>query len=349
MTAITDRRLPTARTTDPYEAPVVRWGILGPGGIARSFATALRRGTRQEISAVGSRSIERARAFADEFGATTAHGSYAELVNDPDVDIVYVATPHSEHHAQARLALEAGKPVLIEKAFTRNAAEARDLVEFARAKDLFLLEAMWSRFLPHYDVISQALEGGLIGEVTTVFADHGQPLYPDGPGRLADPDLAGGALLDLGVYPMSFAALVLGPFTSITATGSLTDRGVDRQETICVTNAAGAQGVLHASMLAGSACTASICGTDGRLDIGPRFYGPTWVRLHDRRGAVLDQRDDDPTATHHGLRFEAAEAARRLVTGDTESPLFPLAESIRVMEAMDTVRSRLGVRYPGES
>lgn len=346
---MTERSLPAPRTPDPYEAPVVRWGILAPGGIARSFATALRHGTRQEIGAIGSRSRDRAKAFADEFGVGTAHGSYAELVNDPDVDIIYVASPHSEHHAQARLALEAGKPVLVEKAFTRNAAEARDLVELARAKNLFLLEAMWSRFLPHYDVISQALEDGLIGDVTTVFADHGQPLYPNGPDRLANPDLAGGALLDLGVYPMSFAAFVLGPFTSITATGSLTDRGVDIQETVCVTNAAGAQGVLHASMLTRSACSASICGTDGRLDIGGTFYGPTWVQLHDRRGNVLDRRDDNPNATHHGLRFEAAEAARRLAAGDTESPLFPLAETVRVMEAMDAVRGQLGVRFPGES
>lgn len=345
---MTERSLPAPRTPDPYTAPPVRWGILAPGGIARAFATALVRGTRQEIGAIGSRSIDRAKSFADEFGVAAAYGSYAELVNDPDLDIIYVASPHSEHHAQARMALEAGKAVLIEKAFTRNAAEARELVELARSNNLFLLEAMWSRFLPHYDVIRQVLENGLIGDVTTVFADHGQPLYPNGPDRLANPELAGGALLDLGVYPMSFADFVLGPFTSITATGSLTDLGVDSQETICVTNAAGAHGVLHASMLAGSACSASICGTDGRLDIGGTFYRPTWLRLRDRKGNVLDQLDNNPDATHHGLRFEAVEAARRLTAGDTESPLFPLAETVRVMEAMDTVRSQIGVRFPGE-
>lgn len=346
---MTERTLPASRTPDPYAAPPVRWGILAPGGIARAFATGLRRGTRQEITAVGSRSLDRAKAFADEFGATTAHGSYEELVNDPAVDIVYVASPHSEHHTQTRLALEAGKAVLVEKAFTRNAAEARDLVELAASKNLFLLEAMWSRFLPHYDVIRQVVESGLIGEVTTVFADHGQPLYPNGPDRLANPELAGGALLDLGVYPISFADFVLGPFTSITATGSLTDLGVDSQETVSVTNAAGAQGVLHASMLSGSGCTASICGTNGRLEIGGTFYCPTWVELRDRGGRVLDRFDSAPDATHHGLRFEAAEAARRVVAGDTESPLFPLAHTVRVMEAMDAVRAQLGVRFPGET
>ncbi len=338
-----DRTLPAPRTPDPMAAPVQRWGVLAPGGIAHKFAAALRRGTRQEIVAVGSRSLDRAEAFADEFDVAAAYGSYEQLLADPQVDIVYVASPHSEHHRQTRLALEAGKPVLVEKAFTRDAAEARDLIDLARAKNLFLLEAMWSRFLPHYDVIGQAVQQGLIGEVTTVFADHGQHLYPDGPERLASPDLAGGALLDLGVYPISFASFVLGPFASITASGTLTDRGVDSQEAITVTTEAGALGVLSASMLAASACTASICGTDGRLDIGGTFYFPTWVRLHARSGEVLDQYDPTDDVAHDGLRYEAAEAARCLAAGDTESTLLPLADTLQVMEAMDAVRAQLGI------
>jgi predicted dehydrogenase len=345
---VAQRSLPAPRTPDPMAAPPVRWGILAPGWIAGQFAGALRRGTRQEIVAVGSRSLDRARAFAEEWGAGVAYGSYQELVDDPQVDIVYVASPHSEHHQQARLVLEAGKPALVEKAFTRNAAEARDLVALARSNGLFLLEGMWSRFLPHYDVITQALQDGLIGEVTTVFADHGQNLYPDGPERLSNPDLAGGALLDLAVYPISFADLVLGPFASVTATGTLTDRGVDSQESVTVTSARGALGVLHASMLAGSACTASICGTQGRLDIGGTFYLPTWVRLHDRDGDVIDRHDPVADVAHQGLRYGAAEAARCLTAGATESPLLPPATTVRIMEAMDTVRGQLGVRLPGE-
>jgi predicted dehydrogenase len=341
--------LPVPRTPDPMTAPTVRWGILGPGGIARQFAAGLRDGTRQEIAAVGSRDQQRAAAFAAEFGAAAAYGSYDELVNDPDVDIVYVASPHSEHHRQARLALEAGKPVLVEKAFTRNAAEARDLVGLAQEKGLLLVEAMWSRFLPHYDVIRQVLADGVLGDVTTVFADHGQPLYPGGPDRLSNPDLAGGALLDLGVYPVSFADLVLGPFTSIAATGALTDLGVDSQETVVATNAAGAQAVLHASMLARSACTASICGTRGRLDLGGPFYGPTWIALTGRDGALLDRYEPAGDVGHQGLRYQAAEAARCLTAGEEESALFPLSATVRVMEAMDEVRRLLGVRYPGEA
>jgi len=329
-------------------APPLRWGILAPGWIAGQFAAALRRGTRQRIAAVGSRNLDRARAFADEHGAPTAYGSYDALVDDPHVDIVYVASPHSEHHRQARLALEAGKPVLVEKAFTRNAAEARDLIDLARANGLFVLEGMWSRFLPHYDVIHQAVHDGLIGEVTTVFADHGQHLYPDGPDRLASPDLAGGALLDLAVYPISFADFVLGAFTTVTATGSLTDRGVDRQESVTVANAAGALGVLHASMLAASPCSATICGTDGRLEIAGTFYLPSSVTLRDRDGQLIDRYDPTGDTAHQGLRYEAAEAARCLTAGAAESPLHPPATTLRIMQAMDEVRRQLGVHFPGE-
>jgi predicted dehydrogenase len=345
---VTRTGLPAPRTPDPGDAPAVRWGVLAPGGIARMFCAALRRGTRQDIVAVASRSRDRARAFADEFAIPTVHGSYADLVADPQVDIVYVASPHSEHHRQARLALEAGKPVLVEKAFTRNAAEARDLVTLARDRGLFLLEAMWSRFLPHYDVIDQAVRDGLIGEVTTVFADHGQPLFPGGPERLSRPDLAGGALLDLGVYPISFADLVLGPFASVAATGTVTDRGVDAQECVTVTSASGALGVLHASMLAGSACTASICGTGGRLDVDGWFYLPNRVRWYARDGALVDTFEPAGDAAHEGLRYEAAEAARCLTAGATASPVLPPATTVRVMEAMDEVRRQLGVRFPGE-
>ena len=345
---MTHRELPPSRVPDPMDAPALRWGVLAPGWIAQQFATALRQGTRQQIVAVGSRNLVRARAFADQHGAPAAYGSYDELVHDPQVDIVYVASPHSEHHRQARLALEAGKPVLVEKAFTRNAAEARDLVDLAKAKGLFLLEGMWSRFLPHYDVVHQAVQNGLIGEITTVFADHGQHLYPDGPDRLSDPDLAGGALLDLGVYPISFADFVLGPFTSITATGTLTDRGVDRQEAITVANAAGALGVLHASMLAASPCTASICGTDGRIDIDGTFYLPTSVQLHDRDGVMIDRHEPSGDLAHQGLRYEAAEAARCLSAGATESSLHPLATTVRTMAAMDEVRRQLGVQFSDE-
>src|SRR5262245_49547802 len=203
--------LPPPRTLDPLDAPAIRWGVLAPGGIAHDWAAALHARTSSRVVAVGSRSLERAQAFASEYGVERAHGSYESLVGDDGIDAVYVASPHSAHHDHALLALAAGKPVLVEKAFTRNANEAVAVVEAAREHGLLAVEGMWARFLPHYDVVRRCLEDGLLGEVRTVEADHGQLLYPDGPQRLAAPALAGGALLDLAIYPLSFAHLALGP------------------------------------------------------------------------------------------------------------------------------------------
>ncbi|KGN38798.1 Gfo/Idh/MocA family protein [Knoellia subterranea] len=347
----TPTSLPAPRTPDPHSAPTLRWGVLGPGYIARAMSTALAAETDQVIQAVASRDLSRAQGFADDFGAHTAYGSYDELVNDPNVDIVYVATPHSEHHEHARLALDAGKPVLVEKAFARNAAEARDILDTARDRGLLAMEAMWTRFLPGVDVVRQCLEQGLLGEVENVFADHGQPLFPNGPQRLSDPALAGGALLDLGIYPISFANFALGGITSVAATGRLTDEGVDAEETVLVTGAGG-RGVLHATMTSRTPTTASINGTAGRLELGDpddpnnRWYAPSRVRFVSR-----DTTTDiswEPEDRMHGLHFEACEAARLVDAGLTESPLLPAAETLRIMEVLDEVRSQIGVRYPGE-
>jgi predicted dehydrogenase len=339
--------LPSPRVPDPAEAPPVRWGILAPGGIARSFARALRARTRQELQAVASRSPERARAFADEFEVTTAHESYAALVADPDVDIVYVASPHSEHHEHALLAIDAGKAVLVEKAFTRNLAEATEVVERARAAGVFAMEAMWTKHLPHVDVVRRALEQDLLGGVVSVAADHGQRLWPDGPQRLSDPALAGGAMLDLGVYPMSFAHLVLGDLASVTASGTLTDQGVDASVGVVVRNAAGAVGLVGATMAAKTPTTATICGPRGRLEITGDFYatGAT-VSLLDTDSNELDSYRSDET--EHGLHLQAAEAARCLAEGRLESPVVPLSDTLAVMAAMDDARAQVGVRYPGE-
>ena len=348
----TPTSLPTPRTPDPRSAPTLRWGVLGPGYIAREMATALRAETDQVLQAVASRDRGRARTFADDFGAHTAYGSYEELVTDPDVDAVYIATPHSEHHAQALLALGAGKPVLVEKAFARSASEAREILDTAADKGLLAMEAMWTRFLPGVDVVRQCLEQGLLGEVENVFADHGQPLFPNGPQRLSDPALAGGALLDLGIYPTSFASFALGGIDTVTATGRLTDEGVDAEETILVTGRAGGRGLLHATMTSRTPTTASINGTAGRLELGDpddpdnRWYAPSRVRFVSRDAAT--DVSWEPERREHGLHFEVCEAARVIDAGLTESPLLPAAETLRIMEVLDEVRAQLGVRYPGE-
>lgn len=344
--------LPSPRTPDPLAAPPLRWGILGPGGIARTMVRDLQARTRQEVVAVGSRDAGRAEAFAAEFGVSTAYGSYAALVADPGVDIVYVATPHSAHAEHALLALRAGKPVVVEKAFAQNAAQARDVAREARARGLFCMEAMWTRFLPGTDVIRQAVEQGLLGEIEVVLADHGQPLYPDGPQRLSDPELAGGALLDLGIYPVSFASFVLGGIASVTASGALSAEGVDTHEAIVVTGRRGGMGVLHATMTARTPTVASLVGTQGRLDLGERsewkgrWYAPTVIRHQGRdRPDLVEWRPEDAV---HGLHFEACEAARCVAAGATESPLLPLDETVAVMDVLDEVRRQLGVVYPGE-
>ena len=342
-------RLPEARTPDPHDAPAIRWGILAPGGIAHAFADAVAVGTASSVVAVGSRSLERAKDFADEFGIPRAHGSYQDLVADPEVDAVYVASPHSEHRDHALLAIEAGKPVLVEKAFTRSAAQAREVLAAASERGLLVVEAMWSRFLPHYDVVRHVVETGLIGELVTVFADHGQRLYPDGPARLSQPELAGGALLDLGVYPVSFADLVLGAPSSVSAHGTLTPLGVDATTTVTVSGDGGAQGLLSCTMAGVTPCTAVVAGTEARLELSGAFYGAgSTIRLVDRHNETIDERPGGLGDDVRGFSYEAAEFARCLVAGETESPLMPHATTLRVMETMDDVRRQVGVVYPGE-
>ncbi|MFC7728651.1 Gfo/Idh/MocA family oxidoreductase [Actinomadura keratinilytica] len=320
--------------------------MIAPGGIAATFTRALHTYTEQRVVAVGSRDAGRARAFADRFGIAASYGGYAELLADDRVDIVYVASPHSEHFAHAMQAIQAGRHVLVEKAFTRNAREAERLIEAARRRGVFLMEAMWTRFLPHIDVVRQVLESGMLGEVRTVVADHGQYMKPDATSRLFAPELAGGALLDLGVYPVSFASMVLGPFTSITAVGTKAFTGVDGQASIVVTNAAGAHGVLNTTLFTRTPTTASVSGTLARLEIEGPFYAPAAVRLVGREGELLDT--FAPAQRDGGLCYEAAEAARCVAAGRLESGLLPLDETLRIMRVLDEIRRELGVVYPGE-
>lgn len=342
-----DRRLPAPSTPDPQEAPGLAWGVIAPGGIARTFASAIGAETQQRIVAVGSRSVERAQTFVDELApGATAYGSYDALVADSSVDVVYVASPHSEHRDHALAAIRAGKHVLVEKAFTRNATEAREVFDAAREAGVFCMEAMWSRFLPHYDVVRRAVASGLIGDVKWIAADHGQALFPGGPQRLSDPALAGGALLDLGIYPLSFAAMLVPEFSSVTAQGTLTDQGVDESEVIVLTSPDGAVATASTTMATQTPNTAVVAGTHGRVEIDGWFYFPTRVRLLSNDGGLIDEyRSPD---TIHALHYEAAEVARRIAAGENESPLMSHAETLRVMELMDDVRRQLGVTYPGE-
>ena len=339
--------LPPSRVPEPMDAPGIRWGILAPGRIAAAFATAVTRDTRSTVVAVGSRSRERAIAFASAHDVRTAYGSYAALAADERVDAVYIASPHSEHHAHALLALEAGKPVLVEKAFTRNLAEAEEVLEAGRSRGLLVAEAMWSRYLPHYDVVRQAVDFELLGDLVLVEADHGQRLWPDGPRRLSDPALAGGSLLDLGVYPLSFVDMVLGVLQGVHVEGTLTDEGVDATAQVTARATDGTLARAWCTMAATAPCTAQIVGTAGRLELAKRFYAPTTVRLVAPDGTVVAERSPEPDGPH-GFAYQAAEFARTLGAGGVEPASMPHEATRRVMSLMDLARARLSVVYPGD-
>jgi predicted dehydrogenase len=315
----------------------LRWGILGTGGIAKTFAEDLRLTDSGIVAAVGSRDQATADRFADEFGIEARHAGYESLVADPEVDVVYVATPHPSHRENAILALRAGKPVLVEKPFAMNAAEAAEIVAVAREEKLFAMEAMWTRFLPHIALIRDWLAAGALGEIVTVTADHGQWFAEDPGFRLFAPELGGGALLDLGIYPVSFAAMILGPPNRIAAVIDPAFTGVDAQTSMVFGYESGAQAVLTCTLRAKSPTRAAIVGTDARIEIDGDFYAPATV--------TLLPRDGEPTrieSTHEGrgLRHQADEVARRLAAGDLESPLMGLDESIAIMETMDAVQAR---------
>jgi predicted dehydrogenase len=317
----------------------VRWGILGTGGIARAFVTDLQLSDTGIAVAVGSRSQESADRFAGPFGIDRRHASYERLVADPDVDVIYVATPHPMHHNHAILALRAGKHVLVEKPFTMNAAEAREIVHVARERGLFAMEAMWTRFLPHIAVIRDWLAQGLLGDVVTVTADHGQWFAEDPAFRLFAPELGGGALLDLGVYPVSFASMVLGAPSRIVSLSDPAFTGVDAQTSMVFGYGSGAQALLTCTLRATSPTRAAIVGTDARIEVEGAFYAPGAVTLVPRNG---DPVRVESVHEGRGLRHQADEVARRLAAGDLESPLMPLEETISIMETMDTVLSQAG-------
>ena len=340
-------RLPAPQVPDPADAPRLRWGVLGPGRIAGSFARALAARTDQVVQAVGSRSTDRARAFAAEhrIDPAHAHGGYEQLVADPEVDVVYVASPHSEHRDHALLALAAGKPVLVEKAFTRNLTETDQVLDAARRAGRYCAEAMWSRYLPHYDVVQRAVAGGVLGQVLSIEVDNGLELYPDGPARLREPGLAGGSLLDLGVYAVSFAAMLLTDPRVDAADGALTDTGVDAWVDARLTG-----GPVHArcgsSMVQEQPTVARVVGDAGQLEIERRFYQPATVRLLDPDGRERDRYE--PAVREHGLAYQAAEAARRITAGEVETPFMTHADTREVMRLMDRIRADVGVVYPGE-
>jgi predicted dehydrogenase len=278
--------------------------------------------------------MEAANTFADRFNIARRYGSYEELVSDPEVDAVYVGTPHPMHFENAKLALEYGKPVLVEKAFTMTAKEAIELIEVARAKNLFLMEAMWTRFLPHVAAVNELIAAGEIGDIVAVEADHGQHFDYDPASRWFSPELGGGALLDLGVYPVSFASMLLGTPSRMVTMIDLAPTGVDRQVSMIFGYDNGAQAYLNTTTGAKTPTTATISGTKARIEIDGDFYAPSAFSVITRAG---EARRFEFETQGRGLHFEAAEVARCIRSGVLESPLMTLDETVSIMKTMEAV------------
>lgn len=318
-----------------------RWGVLGTGGIADVFVSDLAFAAGAEHAAVGSRTLEAATAFAGRHGFARAHGSWADLAADPDVDVIYVATPHAFHLDAAQLCLAAGKAVLCEKPMTLDMATSALLVQTARLQNVFLMEAMWMRCNPAIRQIASLVTSGVIGTVTAVHADFGLQGPFDAAHRLRDPALGGGALLDLGVYPLNFAHLILGAPQSVQAWAHLTPEGVDETTGMLLGYESGAVAALTCSINGASRNAASITGTTGRIDLPVGFFAPRTFTVS--RGDETEQ--VEVAYEGQGYHFEAAEVQRCLAEGRLESPLMPWATTLEIMNLMDTIRDEVGVRY----
>jgi len=324
-----------------------RWGILATGKIARSFATDLHEVPDAVLAAVGSRSVESAEAFAREFGDddTRAHGSYDELVADPGVDVVYVASPHSHHLEHARLAFAAGKPVLCEKPLALDRADGQAI--FDSAGGLFSMEAMWMACHPLVVDLGRRLREGQFGTPRQVHADLGFVVPRDPTSRMWDPALGAGALLDMGVYPLTFARLMLGPFAKVTAVGTLDDRGVDTDVAIAARHESGAVSALTTSMTSASPLGATVATDEGHLALPWDFHHPAYATWTPDGGEP--QRIDPPSPIlGSGLGNEALHVQECLRDGLTESPLVPHAQTLELLGVMDELRAQLGVTYTSE-
>lgn len=324
----------------------LRWGILATGGIAHSFTQDLRT-AGCTIAAVGSRRLSSAEQFAAQFDIPRAYGSYEELVADPDVDIVYIATPHPAHAGNAILALEHGTHVLVEKPFTLTGAEAAAVRDAAAANGLLAMEAMWTRYLPHMIRIREIIASGALGEVRAVFADHTQRISTDPAHRLNALELGGGALLDLSIYPVSFAWDVLGAPTSIAAQARLGDTGADTEVATIFTHRSGALSTTISSSRAAGPDTAHVVGTEARIDIDRVWYTPTSFRVTSPDGTVTESYESHVDG--RGMQFQALAAERIVAEGRRDSDILPLDETVAIMDAMDEIRAQIGVRYPQEA
>jgi len=322
----------------------IHWGILGTGAIAGKFAQGLAALPDASLVAVGSRTQSAADAFARQFNVPRRHASYEALVNDPAVNAIYVATPHPLHAENTLMALKAGKPVLCEKPFAINARQAKSVIQKARAKKLLVMEAMWTRFLPIMVRLREMVARDIIGDLRMLTADFGFRA-PERTGRLFDPALGGGALLDVGIYPVSLASMLFGPPSQIAGVAELGPTGVDEQAAITLKHPGGQLAVLHAAIQTSTPMEACLLGSKGKI----KLHTPWW------KGTDLTLSLDDGGEeflefpfTANGYQFEAAEFMECLRTRRLQSAVLPLDETLSIMKTLDTLRAQWGLKYPME-
>lgn len=320
----------------------MKMAILGAGHIAGTMASTISAMREVEAYAIAARDLDRAKAFAEKYQIRKAFGSYEEMLQDPEIDLVYIATPHSHHYEQVKLCLEHGKNVLCEKAFTVNARQAKEILETAKAKGLLLTEAIWPRYMPSRKLLTGLLEEGAIGTPHSLTANFCAPLSQQP--RNKYPELAGGALLDLGVYTLNFACMMFpGEISSVVSTACLSDLGVDDQHSILLTFADGRTATLHASQLGISPHDARIYGSEGYLQVD-NLFNPKEIQIFDRDFKLSRTVLAPPQIS--GYEYEVEACRNAIQHGWLECPDMPHAETLRMMRLMDTIREQWGMEYP---
>lgn len=319
-------------------------GIIGAGSIARAMAATLAGIQQTECYAIASRDKNKAEAFAREWGFSHAYGSYEELASDPEVDLIYIATPHAMHYEQARMCIESGKPVLCEKAFTANAMQAEALLQFAKEKQVFITEAIWTRYMPLSGQITKLVQSGIIGKPYMLSANLGYPIRHVE--RLQRPELAGGALLDVGVYTLNFAAMIFGKEIERTVSTCMkTESGVDAQNNIVLYFPGERMATLSSSMYARTDRQGIISGDKGHI-IVENINNPQKVQVLDNDYHIIEEHRAPKQIT--GYEYEVYACLEALENGWLESPFMPHEETIRIMRQMDELRNQWGIKYPFE-
>lgn len=323
----------------------IRWGILGCGRIARKFASDLGLVQDAKLVAVGSRNLQTAENFANEFDVPHRHNSYEALVQNPEVDVIYVATPHNFHYENTMLCLQHSKAVLCEKAFAVNAAQAKKMIGLAREKNIFLMEALWSKFLPHYGKMQEILQQGLLGEIKSMLVNFGfKPAEPI-PARLFDPALAGGTLLDIGIYNVFWAMSILGKPDFIEASMTPATSGIDEQCAVLFRYKNGALAQLFSTFSSNLATEADINGTNGRIRLASRFYEPSTTIEYYTGRVDSKQIIDVQKNEGFGYHYEASHVCECLRNGLTESTVMSHTHTIELIETLDTIRKIAGIHY----